>query len=127
MTIMSRLPLKFTVCLVAIFLFGIISTLEAATPSRFEIEVGVVIGVNEVDRYRADTLKVADLRLRNRKLGSDSVVGLSCFPDGTDKNFTMFDVMSQGKLTAATKSYGGTEKSSLQSLCLAHHVKYHGR
>ena len=124
---MFRLSLKFTVWLVAMSLFGIISTLEAATPRRFEIEVGVVIGVNEVDRYRADTLTVADLRLRSHKLGSDSVVGLSCFPDGNDKNFTMFDVMLQGKLTAATKSYGGTEKSPLQSLCLAHHIKYHGR
>ena len=118
---------KFIVRLIAMLPFVITLTVEAATPARFEIEASVVVGVSEVEKYRADTMTVADLRLRARKLGSDSVVGLSCFPDGSDKNFTMFDVVSRGKLTPTARSYGGTEKSSLQSLCFAHHVKYHGR
>ena len=118
---------KLMVFLAAMSSVAITLPVEAATPAHFEIEVSVIAGVNEVEKYRADGMTVADLRSRTRKLGSDSVVGLVCFPDGSEKNFTMFDVVSRGKLTSTAKSYGGTEKSSLQSLCLAHHVKYHGR
>lgn len=113
--------------LAVIVLVGFGSFAESAIPAHFEIEAGIVVGTNEIDRFRGDGMTVAGLRSRAGKSASNSIIGLTCFPDGSDKKFTMFDVLAGGKLTTTAKSYGGRENSSLQELCLAHHVKYLGR
>lgn len=115
-----------TLFALVLLVFGCMSASQAAAPDHFEIEVGIVVGTNEVEKFRGDTLTVSDLLKRSKKYGR-STAGMSCFPDGNDNKFTAFDVVSDGKITQTTKGYGGKESSTLQKMCLTHHIKYHGQ
>lgn len=118
----------FSICSLSLLvLAGTSSKSDSAVPTSFEVEVGIIAGATEIQRFRGDTMTITGLRARAGTLPNNSIVGLTYYPDGADKNFTMFDVLTNGKLTIAAKGYGATENSSLQTLCMAHHAKYHGR